>query len=129
MEYFRRVEDSMFPPPDDLEGHARGISIALLLTNQEEETHPVTMVCIQLQPGGYVASHTHYYEQVYFCLSGELEVTVAGEIHRMVPNTYVIIPPQTVHSSRNLGEEPDRHLEIMAGPWEQGLPYFTPVAD
>ena len=120
MEYFRKIEDWMFPPPGELEGHARGISIARLLTNEGGENHPVTMVCIQLQPGGYVDPHTHCFEQVYFGLSGELEVTVAGQVHRMVPNTYVIIPPDTVHSSRNLGTRPDRHLEIMAGPWVPG---------
>ncbi len=129
MEYYRKVEDSLFPPPGDLEGHGHGISIAFLLVNEAGEEHPVTMVCIQLEPGGHVAPHTHYFEQVYFFLTGQLEVSVAGEVYNVTPHSYVIIPPHTVHSSRNIGEQTERHLEIMAGPWVPDLPYFTPVLD
>lgn len=113
MQYVYKLEPDSFPPPGKLGDHGDSISIARLM-NREKGVEHFTLICVELQPGGYVIPHTHPFEQAYFCLSGEVELEVAGEKHKMTPNTYVIIPPGTVHNTRNLGSVPERHLEIAA---------------
>ncbi len=127
MQYFGKIKDEMFPAPGELGGHAEGISIARLMTPEIGDNYQVRMVCIQLQPGGHVSPHTHYFDQVYFSVNGELEVTVAGNVYRMSPGAYAVIPAGTVHSSRNVGKASERHLEIMGGPRDPSKKAFEPA--
>ena len=46
--------------------------------------------------------HTHAWEEIYVVLSGELDVTVAGQITRLGPGGYAHVPARTPHSYRNV---------------------------
>lgn len=47
-------------------------------------------------------SHTHDWEEVYVVLSGELDVTVAGETTRLKPGGFAHVPANTPHEYRNV---------------------------
>ena len=57
---------------------------------------------VTLEPGGAVPEHRHPHEQAGVCLSGEFELTVAGESRVIRPGDSYIIPGNTPHSARGL---------------------------
>jgi len=57
--------------------------------------------------------HYHPWEEVYFVLDGELEVTVDGETRVLTAGGIVHVPAKTVHSYRNVTEEA-HFLTIMS---------------
>ena len=46
--------------------------------------------------------HFHAWEEVYIVISGELEVTVAGESHRLKPGGVAHVPAGVTHGYRNI---------------------------
>lgn len=54
--------------------------------------------------GGGPPPHRHPWEEVYVVLDGELEVTLDGESHVLVPGGVAHVPAKVVHSYRNLTE-------------------------
>ncbi len=55
---------------------------------------------VHIVPGAVVPSHTHHHEQVVNVVSGELELTVNGEIHILTPGQAMVLPPLIPHSAR-----------------------------
>ena len=47
-------------------------------------------------------AHTHAWEEIYVVLSGELEVTVAGQTQRLSPGGYAHVPAGVPHGYRNV---------------------------
>jgi len=48
--------------------------------------------------------HSHPWEEVYVVLEGELEVTIDGESHVVMPGGAAHVPANVTHSYRNLTE-------------------------
>ena len=46
--------------------------------------------------------HTHAWEEIYVVLSGELDVTVAGQTTRLTPGGFAHVPANTPHGYRNV---------------------------
>lgn len=65
-------------------------------------------------PGFKVGPHFHHsHAETFYILSGRVEWTVNGETHEMGPGDLVFIPPDTVHSTRVIGNENMRTLMIF----------------
>lgn len=54
-------------------------------------------------PGGYGEVHSHYFEQAFFVMRGELSVIVQGRKKLVKPNSLLHIPPEEEHFIRNEG--------------------------
>jgi quercetin dioxygenase-like cupin family protein len=83
-----------------------------------------------LPPVGYIAPHFHYFEEVLSFLGGVAEVQVGSERRSIGAGTSVLIPVETVHQVRTVGEEPVRVLAFLAtiDPLVQYLESPSPVA-
>lgn len=83
-----------------------------------------------LPPGGYIVPHFHYFEEVLSFLGGVAEVQVGTERRTIGAGTSVLLPVETVHQVRTVGEEPVRVLAFLAtiDPLVQYLESPSPVA-
>jgi quercetin dioxygenase-like cupin family protein len=67
-----------------------------------------------LNPGTTVPLHQHPYEEVIVCTAGVAECSFdGGPWQRYEPGSVLIIPPNTPHSLRNIGDGLLRQLAIM----------------
>jgi mannose-6-phosphate isomerase-like protein (cupin superfamily) len=60
--------------------------------------------------------HAHDVDQVYFTVSGSMQVQLGDDVHTVTPGTTVLIPAGTPHCNWNEGTEEELHLEVLA-PW------------
>ncbi|MCP4632268.1 MAG: cupin domain-containing protein [candidate division Zixibacteria bacterium] len=63
-------------------------------------TQTVTVLHVQIKAGSLLPEHVHYNEQVINVIAGELELTVEGKVHRLVPGVVMVLPPNVPHSGR-----------------------------
>ena len=63
-------------------------------------TGTMTFVYWTVEPGHSIPEHSHPHEQVAQVLSGEFELTVAGETRILKPGIVAVIPPCVQHGGR-----------------------------
>lgn len=62
----------------------------------------ITMV--RLDPDAVLPEHSHPHEQMTYCVSGSLELTVEGKSYSLRANQGVKVPANAVHSGLTSGE-------------------------
>ena len=68
---------------------------------------------VDLAANTFVPAHDHPHEQAGTVISGEFELTIAGETRRLKPGDTYIIPGGVEHSAR-AGDAPARALDIFS---------------
>ena len=63
-------------------------------------------------------SHTHTSCELMYVLEGELEITVNDKVHRITPNTLVLIKSRQHHSVRFVSNGEYHRYIAMINPWE-----------
>jgi mannose-6-phosphate isomerase-like protein (cupin superfamily) len=66
----------------------------------------VSMFIVRTPPGSAVELHTHPYPETFLLLEGRGRWTAGDEIVELQPNQMLVVPPETAHGFRNVGEEP-----------------------
>ena len=76
-----------------------------------------------LAPGAATPPHGHSCEEVVFCLAGQGEARIDGEVQAFGPDTTVVLPRQRMHQLVNTGTEPLELLAVFAAtPVDTRLP-------
>src|SRR5687768_3776257 len=57
-------------------------------------------VYVRLDAGSTVPRHAHHNEQIAFCVSGNLKLTIDGVLHDMKPGMAALIPGNVPHEAR-----------------------------
>ena len=57
-------------------------------------------------PGKFVEIHVHPYAETFFLLRGRGRWTSGDTVVEMEPDGVLIVPPNTPHGFRNIGDEP-----------------------
>ncbi len=66
-----------------------------------------------VSPGAEVAPHFHKgHSDSFYVLEGEVEFHVGHEVVQGTPGSYVLAPPNVVHSFRNVTDKPARLLNL-----------------
>ncbi|MCP4685266.1 MAG: cupin domain-containing protein, partial [bacterium] len=60
----------------------------------------MTVAHVKLAEGAILAEHAHDNEQIVNVMEGELELTVEGQKHLLVPGKVLVLPPNVPHSGR-----------------------------
>lgn len=60
----------------------------------------VTVLHVKISAGALLPEHAHHNEQVVNVIEGELELTVEGTTHSLVPGRVMVLPPNVAHSGR-----------------------------
>jgi quercetin dioxygenase-like cupin family protein len=58
----------------------------------------MTFAHYEFDAGSSIHEHFHAQEEVYEVIEGELEITINGITHRLVPGVVGIVPPNAPHS-------------------------------
>jgi mannose-6-phosphate isomerase-like protein (cupin superfamily) len=75
------------------EGHPRaGVDASIFVT--------------RTPPGRAVELHVHPYAETFLLLRGHGRWTVGDEVVELEPEGMVVVPPDTKHGFRNIGDEP-----------------------
>jgi mannose-6-phosphate isomerase-like protein (cupin superfamily) len=75
------------------------------------EGHPragvdITMFVTRTPPGAAVELHVHPYAETFLLLRGRGRWTFGEEIRELEPEQMLVVPPETPHGFRNIGDEP-----------------------
>jgi mannose-6-phosphate isomerase-like protein (cupin superfamily) len=66
----------------------------------------VSMFIVRTPPGSAVELHTHPYPETFLLLEGHGRWMAGDEIVELRPNQMLVVPPETAHGFRNVGEQP-----------------------
>lgn len=67
---------------------------------------------VEFQPHARVETHSHPHEQCGYLLEGELEFTIGGEKHKVLPGQMWRIPGGVPHSAV-AGDQPVKALDVF----------------
>lgn len=71
------------------------------------------LALVDLDSHATVPAHSHLHEQSGILLSGELELTIAGEARRLSPGDMYLIPGGVEHSART-SDVPAQVLDVFS---------------
>lgn len=111
LHYTARTDAARSGCPAPYAGASRGHTRAPLLDERTGALHLGMTLCT-LAPSGTVDLHLHAFEETFFVLHGDLDVTVDGRAHRLTPGDYGLAPVGTPHGWRNGGDAPARWVEV-----------------
>jgi mannose-6-phosphate isomerase-like protein (cupin superfamily) len=66
----------------------------------------ISMFIVRTRPGRFVELHTHPYPETFLLLEGRGRWTAGDEVVELEPEQMLVVPPETPHGFRNIGDEP-----------------------
>jgi len=66
----------------------------------------ITMFVVRTPPGRFVELHVHPYSETFVLLEGRGRWTSGETVTELSPNQMLVVPPDTPHGFRNIGEDP-----------------------
>jgi quercetin dioxygenase-like cupin family protein len=84
------------------------------VTRQRVDAQHMTVVRYRYEPGAHFPAHSHPEEQVVLVLSGEIEFMVGNCPVSAAAGSVLVIPPQTVHSARVVGDTPADTINVLS---------------
>lgn len=77
--------------------------------------------------GSPAGRHVHLVDQVFYILSGVMQIEIAGEQYEVGPGTLVTFPAGVPHRNWNAGTEPTIHLAFNTPAPDPSLPFAQTV--
>jgi mannose-6-phosphate isomerase-like protein (cupin superfamily) len=77
--------------------------------------------------GSPAGLHTHEVDQIFYVLSGTMNIEIQGTTNVAGPGTLVVFPARVPHRNWNEGEQETLHLSIVVPPASGDAPFATPV--
>jgi mannose-6-phosphate isomerase-like protein (cupin superfamily) len=66
----------------------------------------ISIFVVRTVPGGLVELHVHPYAETFVLLEGRGRWTRGDEVVELEPNHLLVVPPNTPHGFRNVGDVP-----------------------
>jgi mannose-6-phosphate isomerase-like protein (cupin superfamily) len=89
---------------DDL--RFNGSATAFLFEGKKRAGVDISMFIVRTPSGGSVELHTHPYSETFLLLEGEGRWTAADDVIELSPDNMLVVPPNTPHGFRNIGQMP-----------------------
>ena len=104
LEYLRKVDFARLAAGDE--------RVTQALLDHDSGATSCSVNCIKTPPGegSPAGMHTHVVDQLFYILSGTMNLEIAGEPHTAGPGTLVVFPAGVAHRNWNGGDEPTVHL-------------------
>ncbi len=77
--------------------------------------------------GSPAGMHTHVVDQIFYVLSGTMNLEIEGTSYEAGPGTLVVFPAGVPHRNWNGGTEPTIHLAFNAPLPDPSVPFAIPV--
>jgi mannose-6-phosphate isomerase-like protein (cupin superfamily) len=122
LEYLRKVDFARLAAVDS--------RVSQPLLDFESGATSCTVNCIKTPPGegSPAGMHTHVVDQLFYILSGTMNLEIAGESYVAKPGTLVVFPAGVPHRNWNGGEEPTVHLAFNSPMPDPNEPFARPVS-
>lgn len=123
MEYVRKVDFAAI----DKSGPDERVTQALF--DHKSGAQTCTINCIKTPPGGGSPAglHTHDVDQIFYVLSGTMNIEVEGTEYEAPPGTLVVFPAGVPHRNWTGGSEPTVHLAFNTPLPDPNVPFAKPV--
>lgn len=72
------------------------------------------VVYFEIEPGGYLGTHTDSAEEIVLLLSGRVEASLGDEVGQLSAGQAALIPAMVPHGIRNIGDETARCVGFFA---------------
>jgi mannose-6-phosphate isomerase-like protein (cupin superfamily) len=82
-----------------------GLVSRILLQKGDIQDTGITVTWVEVAMGSQQQPHQHEPEQVYVLITGKGQMSVGNEVQEVVAGDLVYIPPHTLHSIKNTGNE------------------------
>jgi mannose-6-phosphate isomerase-like protein (cupin superfamily) len=79
---------------------------AALFEGAEHSTATVSIFVTRTPPGSFVPLHVHPYSETFVLLEGRGRWTSGEEVVELEPDSVIVVPPNTPHGFRNIGDVP-----------------------
>jgi mannose-6-phosphate isomerase-like protein (cupin superfamily) len=75
-----------------------------------------TLFMVRTPPGRFIELHTHPYAETFLLLEGHGRWTIGDAVVEMRPERILVVPPETLHGVRNIGDVPLLVVSVHDGP-------------
>ena len=121
MEYLRKIDIGALPQD-------RRVNEALIEAGLGVTGASVALVLTPPGEGSPAGLHTHVFDQIFYILSGTMNVVIDGAGYEPDAGTLVIFPAGVPHRNWNAGTEPTVHLAINAPLPDPDAPFAQTVS-
>ncbi len=83
-----------------------GVSPTAALFEGAQAGANVSMFVTRTPPGKFVPLHVHPYPETFLLLAGRGRWTAGDDVVELAPDEMVVVPADTPHGFRNVGDEP-----------------------
>jgi mannose-6-phosphate isomerase-like protein (cupin superfamily) len=121
IEVVRPLDESKF----DMERFSQ-----VVLADRSSGLNTLSLGVFRVPPGGQSPGlHVHRFDQIYYQISGTMELEIGFERHSVEPHTLVVIPAGMPHRNWNASSaEPEYHLNLrVPEPSDQDVQWDVPV--
>jgi quercetin dioxygenase-like cupin family protein len=121
LEYLRKVDFARMAA-----GHER---VTQALLDHDSGATTCSVNCIKTPPGdgSPAGMHTHVVDQIFYVLSGTMNLEIEGQAYSAGPGTLVVFPAGVPHRNWNGGAEPTVHLAFNTPLPSPDEPFARPV--
>ena len=122
MEYLRTVDQSAMAAAGDTR-------FAQWLLDHDSGGKHCSISFIKTPAGGGspAGMHTHVVDQIFYVLSGTMNLEIEGKTYEAGPGTLVVFPAGVPHRNWNGGSEPTVHLAVNAPLPDPNVPFAVPA--
>jgi quercetin dioxygenase-like cupin family protein len=123
-----RVEIEVVRPLDEAKFDRNRFS-QVVLADRSTGLKTLSLGVFRVPPGGQSPGlHAHRFDQIYYQISGQMELEIGFERHTVHPDTLVVIPAGMPHRNWNGSSEPEYHLNLrVPEPLEPDVQWDVPV--
>ena len=121
MEYLRKVDFARLTGVDE--------RVTQALLDHDSGATTCSVNCIKTPPGdgSPAGMHTHVVDQIFYVLSGTMNLEIEGQAYSAGPGTLVVFPAGVPHRNWNGGAEPTVHLAFNTPLPSPDEPFARPV--
>lgn len=120
----KKRADLDYSVPSEFEGRSGGYLGELVVGEHTEAVHTGIQMS-RLDPGGWVDTHLHSFEESFYVISGELVVDRPDGSFRAGPGDYGLIPVGVPHALRNLSDQAVEFIEVKTPAPRERMGYDT----
>jgi mannose-6-phosphate isomerase-like protein (cupin superfamily) len=76
----------------------------------------ISIFRVRTKPGGFVNLHVHPYPETFLILEGRGRWTAGDVVAELEPEQMIVVPPETKHGFRNIGDVPLLVVSVHESP-------------
>lgn len=124
MEYVRKVDEAAL----NAAGPNERFSQWLLDHTSGSKHCSINWIRTPAGGGSPAGMHTHVVDQIFYILSGTMNLEIEGKEYKAGPGSLVVFPAGVPHRNWNGGTDPTVHLAFNTPMPDPNVPFAQPVA-